>query len=339
MKKLNVGLFFGGTSKERDVSLRTGETVARYLDPKKYNVFPIEISMEGKWLLESPTIKKIRAILPTAKVGSARSLAPLEKNYEGRLDVAFLALHGPGGEDGTIQGMLELLKIPYTCSGVLASSVAMDKVRTKMLVAQSGVPVLPHLLIKKYEYREKPNYFLKKIKGKVAIKPNKMGSSIGINVVKEKKRVKDALESAFVYDDEVVVESFAEGREITVPVIGNRNFKALPTIEIIPWRKSAFYDYSAKYERGGSEHIIPAPLTGRQGKQVQNYAVAAHAALGCRGVTRSDFILTGDGKFVFLEINTIPGMTPTSLAPQSAAAAGIDFPEFIDILIKLAMEK
>lgn len=330
--KLRVGLFFGGTSEERKVSLRTGQTIAGYLDPKKYDVIPVEIDSSGKWLIDSPTIRFIGRAVHTKKAPT-RELAPVEKNARGTLDVALLALHGPGGEDGTIQGMLELLGVPYTCSGVLASSLAMDKFRAKRLLSAGGVPVLPDVLIRKGG--KLPRFK----KGGIVIKPNKMGSSLGVTIVKKKTQFKKALTAAFKYDDELLIEPYIEGPEITVGVLGNSDPVALPTIEIIPWDKSEFYDYGAKYEKGGSEHVIPARITRAQQKEVQRLAVLAHEIIGGRGVTRSDFMLAPNGQFYFLEINTIPGMTPTSLVPQAAAAAGITFPRLLDKLIKLARER
>lgn len=341
-RKLRIALIFGGTSEEREVSLRTGQTIAKYLDTKKYEVLPVEIDRQGKWLTSSETIRQIGREIKTTKL-SSRELVPIEKDSKVKIDVALLAIHGPGGEDGTIQGMLELLKIPYTCSGVLASALAMDKARTKRILAASVLPVLQDIIIKKANYD--PHHLplmrgrVRGGRGKFVVKPNKMGSSLGVTIVSGKAGIKKAIERAFKYDDEIMIEPFIAGREITVPVLGNRHPEALPAIEIVPWKKSTFYDYAAKYEQQGSEHIIPAPLTKTQEKTVQELAVRAHEILGCRGVTRSDFILDKNERFYFLEINTIPGMTPTSLVPQSAAAAGISFPSLLDRLIKLAREK
>ena len=337
-RKLKVGLFFGGTSPEREVSLRSGATVAKYLDTKKYDVIPIEIALDGKWLTDSPTIRQIGKTIST-KHSTTRELAPMEKNAKSRIDVAMLVLHGPGGEDGTLQGMLELMGIPYTFSVVLGSALAMNKVRAKRLASSAGVPVLPDLWIRKIDYQKKPRQILRKIHGKVVIKPNTMGSSLGVTIVRQKSQLKKAITAAFRYCDDLLVEPFAEGKEITVPVLGNANPVALPTIEILPWKKSEFYDYAAKYEQGGSEHIIPARLSPRQEREVKSLAVRVHEVIGCWGLSRSDFILADNGQFYFLEVNPIPGMTPTSLAPQSAAAAGITFPQLLDKLIKLAREK
>ena len=310
-RKLKVALIFGGTSREREISLQTARTIARYLNPEKYKVVSIEIPKGVKRL------------------------------FKEKIDVALLALHGPGGEDGTIQGMLELLKLPYTCSGVLASALAMDKARTKRLVVGAGVPVLPDLLIHKRDFTTRAlTPLLHGIKrggySKVVIKPNRLGSSIGITIASGSRAIANGIKEALKHDEEILIEPYIQGREITVPVLGNNDPVALPSVEIVPWRKSTFYDLKAKYEEGGSEHIIPAPLAKHEQIEVKNLALLAHKSLGCRGVTRSDFILNPEGKFYFLEINTIPGMTPMSLVPQSAENAGISFSKLLDELIKLA---
>lgn len=338
-KRIKIGLFFGGTSKERKVSLISGRNIAKYLNTKKYEIIPVEISEKGKWLVDSKTIRTIRDTANIKKTHLAKELIAAEASTTSAIDVAFLALHGPGGEDGTIQGMLELLGIPYTCSGVLASALAMDKARTKKLLSTSGVDVLPHVIITKEDYKKNSSQILSRIKGKVVIKPNEIGSSIGITIASDKSDIKKGIQNAFKFDNVLMIEPFLAGREITVPVLGNHKPRVLPCIEIIPLKKSKFYDYEAKYDQGGSEHIIPANLTLKQEKEVSRLAYLAHQVLGCRGVTRSDFIMDKNGKFYFLEINTIPGMTSTSLVPQSAAHVGISFKKLLEILINLALEK
>jgi D-alanine-D-alanine ligase len=338
-KKLRVALIFGGTSEERGVSLTSGRTVAQNLDPKKYEVIPIEISQTGQWLTSSETIRQIGKEIRTKKIFTSLEVVPITAGHASKIDMAFLALHGPGGEDGTIQGMLELFKIPYTFSGVLASAVAMDKAKTKRLLAGFGLSVLPHLLIEKEDYKLNRNKILKTIHGKVVIKPNQMGSSLGVTITSEKKEIKQGLDMAFKHDHEVMVESFISGRELTVPVLGNKNPRTLPVIEIVPKRGSQFFDFRAKYDPNFSDEIVPAPITSRQAKEIERLAIIAHKALACRGVTRSDFIMDKQGKMTFLEINTIPGMTPNSLVPKSAAAAGIPFPKLLDKLIDLALDK
>ncbi|MBI2355686.1 MAG: D-alanine--D-alanine ligase [Candidatus Doudnabacteria bacterium] len=342
-KKLKVALIFGGTSQEREVSLSTGATMAQNLDPRKYDVIPIEISKQGKWLTSSGTIRQIsRSVIARsgATKQSQKEIASLitRKDERGKPDVALLALHGPGGEDGTIQGMLELLKIPYTCSSVLASALAMDKIRTKVFVTRLGIKVAHAVLVYKHDYASEKKHYFKQIRGKVVVKPNRMGSSLGTFIVSGKAAVDRAIKKAFRHDSEVLVEKFIEGTELTVPVLGNTRPQALPVIEIVPLI-SNFFDYKAKYAVGGTDEIVPARISDKARREVQTLALQIHLAMGCRGLTRSDFIMNKKGELYFLEINTIPGLTPTSLVPKSAAAAGISYPQLLDILIKLALQK
>jgi D-alanine-D-alanine ligase len=335
-KKLKVALIFGGTSEEREISLRTGFTMAGNLDPKKYEVIPIEISRDGKWLTSSETIKQIGKARPVKKV-TTREIVPVNKKDRAKIEVALLGMHGPGGEDGTIQGLLELFKIPYTCSGVLASSLAMDKIRTKTFIAGIGAKVAPALLVYKSDYKTKKQSYLKQIKGKVVVKPNRIGSSLGINIVSGRADIDKAIQKAFKHDNQVLVEKFIKGTELTVPVLGNSKPLALPVIEIVPII-SNFFDYKAKYAEGGTDEIVPARISKKLTKELQSLALKIHLALGCRGLTRSDFIVDKKGDIYFLEINTIPGLTPASLVPKSAAVAGISYSKLLDILIKLAQK-
>jgi D-alanine-D-alanine ligase len=309
MKKLRVALIYGGTSKERDVSIRTAATMAKNLDPKRYQIDKIEIPKQQARL--KPGLKA---------------------------DVALIAVHGPGGEDGTLQGVLELLNIPYTCSGVLASALAMDKIRTKAFVKVLGIEVAPAILVTREDYLKDKNRFLRKIKGKVVVKPNKIGSSLGTSIVSKPGLLDRAIRQALKHDDEVLVEKYIEGTELTVPVLGNRRPAALPVIEIVPLI-SNFFDYKAKYAEGGTDEIVPARIPDKVAKLVQIQALKVHLALGCRGLTRSDFILDRKGSIYFLEVNTIPGMTPQSLVPKSARAVGLTYPKLLDELIKLALLK
>lgn len=337
MAKKKIALIFGGTSEEREVSLRTGQTMARYLNTRKYDVVPIEISRDGKWLVSSSTIRQIGQAIKTKKLKQSE-IVPVEPQARGKIDVALLALHGPGGEDGTIQGMLELMKIPYTCSGVLASALAMDKVRTKAFVSGLGIKVPAAILVEKSAYLKNKQKYLKKIKGKVVIKPNRMGSSLGTYIVSGKNNVDQAIKKAFRHDTEVLAEKYLSGTELTVPVLGNSKPVALPVVELVPIA-SDFFDYKAKYEEGGTDEIVPARISNQLTREIQNLAVKIHLALGCRGLTRSDFILDKAGQFWFLEINTIPGLTPASITPKSARVAGISYPQLLDELIRLAGDK
>ncbi len=306
MPKLRVALLYGGFSAEREISIKTGEMIAKNLDRKKYQVFTFDPAKDFLKFAKAASLKKV--------------------------DVVFPALHGPLGEDGTIQGMLEILKIPYVFSGVLASALAMDKDMTKKILKREKIPIAKHFI-----FTKRNHISLKKLKFPCVIKPLLQGSSVGVTIVEGPGRLKSAIKKALEYGSRAMVEDFIEGREITAAVLGNKKPRALPLIEIKP-RVSKFFDYKAKYDVDGSDEICPADLPVATTKKIQDLAVRTHLALGCRGVTRTDFILNGSRPFV-LEINTIPGMTRMSLVPQAAQKAGISFPELLDRLINLALEK
>lgn len=247
--------------------------------------------------------------------------------------MVFSALHGTFGEDGCFTGVFEIAGIPYTCSGVLSSAITMDKMMTKKLLSSEKIPMAKSVELKK-NYGEKE---LKKIKLPAVVKPVSQGSSVGTFIVKTKQELKEALGRAFEFDARVMAEEFIEGREVTAPVLGNKDPQALPLIEIRP-KVSSFFDYRAKYEVGGSQEICPAPISRALTEKIQRLAVQIHRTLGCRGVTRCDFIIK-KGRPYFLEVNTIPGMTNTSLVPLSARQAEISFSALLDKLIELALEK
>ncbi len=305
--KIKIALLFGGFSAEREISFKTGKMIAQNLDRKKYQVFLFDPKEDLEKLIGALKGRKIDVVLP--------------------------ALHGPLGEDGTIQGMLELFGVPYTFSGVLASALAMDKVMTKKILETEKI-LMPHHVILEKSYGKND---LKKIKLPVVVKPIDQGSSVGTFIVRSKKELPKALKAAFKFGKKIMVEEFIQGKEITAAVLGNKYPRTLPLIEIRP-KISSFFDYRAKYEVGGSEELCPAPISKKLTKEIQKIAVKVHKTLGCRGVTRSDFILKNNKPY-FLEINTIPGMTETSLVPQAAAKAGIPFSELLDRLIELALEK
>ena len=338
--RLRVALFMGGQSAEREVSLNTGRMIARHLDKRKYEVVPLEIAADGRWLADSPVLREIEAAgHATIEPALVRYASPATGPLERKLDVVFLALHGPFGEDGTIQGMLDLVGIPYTCSGVLASALAMDKVRMKAFACGLGNRVAEDALVTGSEYQRDPARILAEVSGladKVVVKPNCLGSSVATSIIDTPDQIAPALEEVFRLGQEAIVERFLSGVEVAAPVLGNGDPEALPLIEIIP-KMGRFYDYRSKYLEGGSDHIIPAALGSDLSGEVQDQAVEIHTKLGCRGVTRSDFIICGEEIF-FLELNTIPGMTATSLVPQSAAAAGYCFARLLDRLIELALE-
>jgi len=308
MKKIRLALLAGGKSGEREVSLKGAEEVAKALDPQKYDV---------------------------KRYDPATDLAKLATESD-RLDAAFILLHGPFGEDGTVQGFLDLLAIPYQGSGVLGSAIAMDKNLSKILYRNASLKV-PEWYMASKEDIDNPSKILGQLGLPMVIKPASQGSSLGMTIARSEDDIAEGLKKAFAIDRQVMVEEFIAGREITGGVIGNDELTALPLVEIIPDDAYEFFDYEAKYRPGASQEICPADLEEAITIRAQNYALAAHRALQLWGYSRTDMIVSGDDIYV-LETNTIPGMTPTSLLPQGAAAAGLDFPALLDRLIQLALE-
>jgi D-alanine-D-alanine ligase len=309
MNKLTVALLSGGRSAEREVSLKSGEQVYQALDKDKYDIQRYD-----------PRDDLARLIRDAADI-----------------DVALIILHGRYGEDGTIQGLLELLDIPYHGSGVLGSALGINKIQSKRLYEHAGLPVPPYLILDRTDLEAQTT--IQDILGlPVVVKPEHEGSSIGLSIVGEASKLKPALELAGQYDRLVLVEKYIVGTEITGAVLGNMKPEPLPLVEIIPGDQYDFFTYEAKYEPGATEEICPARLSDPITKKAQDYAVRAHQALRCRGYSRTDMIVSEDEVYV-LETNTIPGMTATSLYPQAAAAAGINFSELLDQLIELALEE
>ncbi len=341
MSRIRVAVLMGGRSAEREVSLSTGRQVLAALDPQKYEAYPVDtatLSIDricGAAAAGGTTSpgREVPAD-PFATLPSAESLLSGRKP-----DVAFICLHGRFGEDGTIQGMLELLEIPYTASGVLASALAMNKVMSKKIYQAEGIPTPAGVVLRG---REEAEAYLRGFRSGTAavqcpavVKPSEQGSTIGITIVQNPADMPAALETALAFDQEVLVEEFIEGIEITGPVLGNSRPECLPLVEIVP--NSGFYDYEAKYTPGATDEIVPARISPEQTRLAQELSVRSHQALGCRGCSRTDMLVAEDGIWV-LETNTIPGMTPTSLLPRSAEAAGISFPALVDRLIAYALE-
>ena len=301
-----VGVLMGGVSAEREVSLRTGDGVARALEGLGYDVVPIVFG---------PGTRGIDELVRSA-----------------RIDVAFLALHGRGGEDGCVQGLLELLGIPYTGSSVLASALAMDKVKSKELFRLHNVPTPPYYTVRREDAVQADLRALEELHGSfgypVIVKPRNEGSSVGLTRVSSLTELARAMEVAFEYDEAAVVERFVQGMEVTVGVLDGRLLGAL---EIVP--KSGLYDYRAKYTPGMTEYVCPPRLTALRTRGVMNLAERAARALGCGGACRVDLIATeGENEYV-LEVNTLPGMTPTSLLPKIAAHEGMDYPALCEAIL------
>ena len=308
-QKMRVALLAGGTSGEREVSLNGAAEVERSLDPERFQV---------------------------RRYDPATDLARLVNDAK-EIDFAFILLHGLQGEDGTVQGLLELLGIPYQGSGVLGSAIAMDKDLSKVLFRQYGLPVADSIVIRPSEPFS-PGEIVDRLGLPLVVKPVREGSSLGLTIARTPAELRAGIESAKKHDRLVMVEQYIKGREITAAVLGNDELTALPLIEIIPGEGFEFFDYTAKYQAGASKEICPAPLSPEQTATAQKLALGAHSALRLRGYSRTDMILDAAGNFFLLESNTIPGMTSTSLLPQAAAQYGLSFPQFLDRLIALAFE-
>ena len=297
-----IAVLMGGQSAEHEISIRSGRAVWTALIQKGYDAIPLEV--------DSSVVGRLREV---------------------RGQIAFIALHGPGGEDGTIQGMLEVIRIPYTGSGVQACAVAMDKAMTKVLLEQSGMPV-PRGFVLEQGDRRKP--LPKGFKVPLVVKPVSQGSTLGITIVRKARDLPKALNAAFAYGPAALIEEYIDGRELTVGIL---NDKALPVVEIIP--RGGFYDFAAKYTPGASVYKAPAPLPARTAKLLQALALQAHRRLGCRGATRVDFRLDRKGRPFLLELNTVPGMTETSLLPMAAKAARLSYEDMVEAILESALAR
>jgi len=335
MSKLKVAVLMGGNSSERDISLWTGRQIVEALDPAKYTIYALDTAtgrklLDGSYAVGELTYRHGNELTP---INSLIELPLADDNS--KPDVVFIALHGPGGEDGTVQGMLEVLNLPYTGSKVLASALAMDKAMTKRVLTAGGIRMPADITLKGADDIRRSE--LRSITLPLVIKPNTQGSTIGMTVVRDLDDLDAALEKAFDLDNTVILEQFVEGVEISVPVLGNDILEVLPAVEILP--KSGFYDYEAKYTAGATEEICPARLSAAVSEEAARLAQLSHELLGCRGMSRTDMIVDSAGRPWVLEVNTIPGMTPYSLLPLSAKVAGYSFAGLLDRIIELALEK
>ncbi len=308
-QKLHIALIAGGTSGEREVSLSGAAGVEKAMDP-------------GKFFVD--------------RYDPATDLARLAADAPG-LDFAFILLHGLHGEDGTMQGFLDLLGVPYQGSGVLGSAIAMDKHLAKELYKLNSLPVADWQIIGSGD-EVNIDGLISRFDLPVVIKPVREGSSLGLTLAQNKEQLMDGIKKAQSHGSRIMIEKYIHGRELTVAVLGNREPRALPVIEIVPGAGFSFFDYDAKYKEGASEEICPAEISDELTVLVQKYGVAAHKALRLRGYSRTDIMFSEDGTLYLLETNTIPGMTATSLLPQAAAEYGLTFPEFLEKLIELGMQ-
>jgi D-alanine-D-alanine ligase len=367
VKKLRVGVIYGGRSGEHEVSLASAAAVFKNLDPERYDAVAIRIEKDGRWALPEapPTLVSAADVIHAGsdranlEAGSTReahmmahpggeTLLTIDRGSENAvsglsLDVVFPVLHGPYGEDGTVQGLLELANIPYVGAGVLASAVGMDKAVMKLVFAAKGLPICDYDVVMKREWQRDERGILQRVVTRlgfpVFVKPANLGSSVGISKAKHVAELRTAVSLAAQFDRKVVVEAAVpQAREIEVAVLGNDEPEASVPGEIIPSRE--FYDYEAKYLDGASRDIIPAVLPGTLGEDIRTLAVAAFKAVDCAGMARVDFLLAGDSGTLYLnEVNTIPGFTTISMYSKMWAASGLAYPALLDRLITLAIER
>jgi D-alanine-D-alanine ligase len=348
-RKLRVGVLFGGRSGEHEVSLASAASIIRGLDPQKYEAVPIGITKEGHWLIGEGAQKMLPEVLRTGQrvVMSAdpteSALMPLDGSPRGqKLDVVFPVIHGTFGEDGTMQGLLELAGLPFVGAGVLGSAIGMDKDVAKKLMQVAGIPVVPWIAVQRADWERQPKEIRraveKKFKYPVFVKPATLGSSVGMTKVHSRAELGPALDLAAEFAMKIMVERAVSAREIEVSVLGNHDPRASIPGEIVPHRE--FYDYAAKYLEEGTQLLIPAKLTKSEVKKVQAMAVTAFRALELSGMARVDFFIEKRGGKIFLnEVNTIPGFTSISMYPKLWEANGIPFRDLISKLIDLALEQ
>lgn len=388
MKKMRVGILFGGRSGEHEISLLSAASVFKAIDQSKYEVVPIGITRDGKWVTAADaerllqgnagegaraTHGQLRAgdpeatpaaavlqngeavVVPPEPHKSGTALTPFQTDAPVRrasdrainVDIIFPVLHGTFGEDGTIQGLLELAEIPYVGAGVLGSAAGMDKDIMKSLFRAAGLPIVKHVTVLRSEWESSPKKVQKQVESKlkypVFVKPANLGSSVGISKARERKELAPAIDQAAKFDRKIVIEEGVGGkknkaREIECSVLGNDKPLASVPGEIVP--SAEFYDYNAKYLDEGSQLIIPAKLTKAKTRKVQELAVAGFRAVDCSGLARADFLMDPKSRKIYLnEINTMPGFTSISMYPKLWAASGVSYPELIERLIQLGLER
>ncbi len=371
MKKIRIGVIYGGRSGEHEVSLASAAAVFKNLDPSRYEAIPILVTKDGRWSLPAnpPALEAAAdAIAASRTQGDAEvkreahlvahpggdTLLTIERGAAGSalsnaavsglaLDVVFPVMHGPYGEDGTVQGLLELANVPYVGGGVLASAVGMDKAVMKLLFAAKGLPICDYEVILEREWRRDDRAILARITSRLGfplfVKPANLGSSVGISKAKHTVELRAAIDLAAEFDRKIVIEAAVPGaREIECAVLGNDEPEASVPGEIIPSRE--FYDYEAKYLDEGSRSVIPADLSAAQVDEVRRLSIAAFKAIDCAGMARVDFLLAGDSGVLYLnEVNTIPGFTTISMYGKLWEATGLSYPQLLDRLIDLAIAR
>jgi D-alanine-D-alanine ligase len=353
VKKIRVGVIYGGRSGEHEVSLASAAAVFQNLDPARYEAVPIRIEKDGRWSLpdRAPTQMKAADVIQTKRIedGSAKpaqlAAEPATQTLiaDVGLDVVFPVLHGPYGEDGTVQGLLELANVPYVGAGVLASAVGMDKAVMKLVFAAKGLSICDYEVVMKHEWQRDERTIMDRVASRLGfplfVKPANLGSSVGISKAKHATELRAAINLAAEFDRKIVIEAAVpNAREIECAVLGNDEPEASVPGEVIPSRE--FYDYEAKYLDEGSRTVIPASLDERQAGEIRALAIDAFKAIDCSGMARVDFLLARDSGVLYLnEVNTIPGFTTISMYSQMWAASGLPYPQLIDRLITLAIDR
>ncbi|TYR78373.1 D-alanine--D-alanine ligase [Priestia megaterium] len=349
--KIKLGLLYGGKSAEHKVSLQTALAVTKAINHDKYEVHPIYITETGEWVRGTVLAGPLETVaeLEINEKGTAISPVSLNTNMfalsdinnEEQLDVIFPLLHGPNGEDGTVQGLLELLNIPYVGNGVLASAAGMDKVVMKQLFAQAGLEQVQYVSFIRREWEGNREEAYAKVEDALGypcfVKPANLGSSVGISKCDNRQELEKAFEEAFLFDRKVIVEEAAVGREVEIGVLGNDNPSCSVVGEILP--KAAFYDYKAKYEDGSTGLAIPADISEDVYEEMKTLAIKAFKAIDGSGLVRADFFLTKEGKLIINEVNTMPGFTPFSMFPLLWKHAGVEYSALIETLVDLALQR
>jgi D-alanine-D-alanine ligase len=357
-RKLRIGVIFGGRSGEHEVSLASAASVLAAIDPERYEIIPMGIAKDGQWLVGGDPLRAladasgVTLALPAAvpvpsdtAAGRALARVPtaggLPAGVAARLDVVFPVLHGPYGEDGTIQGLLELADVAYVGANVMASAVGMDKATMKAVFRAHGLPVVPHFMVRDHEWAEEREAVSQRVAQELGypcfVKPCNLGSSVGISKVRQPGELAAAMAIALNHDRKALIERGIVGREIEVSVLGNDHPEASVPGEIRPGKD--WYDYEAKYTDGIAEVVIPAPLSDALVREFQRLAVATFRAIDAAGLARVDFFLEAESRIWVNEINTIPGFTRFSAYPRLWEASGLPYPKLVDRLIELALER